>query len=265
LLHEALLSDLVVPVMLAQAPEHRSAARCAAHLAESTWLRPDLVVARREQFRPELGCVTGTPLLVVEVTSPASLDRDLGAKREMWARHGVPCYWVVRVSGEETHLHVFELQGDELVERARLTRGDTYWAHEPFKIELSPSALLQTVPAEMATTWRVKMSKHAQGLDLPAADEDIPADVFCTRWPTGAEKVELEDGCPVFYGAWDDRDVETAERTYPGRTVRLDQPAGEPGTLRVLPAPRKSPGVQPASVVHPRTAGLIKIDIPGDV
>jgi hypothetical protein len=168
LLHEALLSDLVVPVMLAQAPEHRSAARCAAHLAESTWLRPDLVVARREQFRPELGCVTGTPLLVVEVTSPASLDRDLGAKREMWARHGVPCYWVVRVSGEETHLHVFELQGDELVERARLTRGDTYWAHEPFKIELSPSALLQTVPAEMATTWRVKMSKKEKGRLLHA-------------------------------------------------------------------------------------------------
>ena len=233
LLHQILVSDLVVPVMLAEGPEHRSLAQFGARLSERTWLCPDLVVARREQFNAERCWVTGTPLLVVEVASDASLARDLGPKRALWARFGVPAYWVVHFDGDDLRVSVFELDHGELLEQAWLTWGDTYWASQPFKFELSPSGLFETLPRALAT-GRPKMRKMS-GPDLPPADREIPIDVFGARWPTGAEKMELEDGCPVFYGQWDERDVELAERTYPGRTVRLDQAAGEPGTLRVLP------------------------------
>jgi Uma2 family endonuclease len=36
-----------------------------------------------------------TPLLVVEVLSPYTRSRDFGAKREFYARAGIPEYWVV--------------------------------------------------------------------------------------------------------------------------------------------------------------------------
>lgn len=234
LLHQILVSDLVVPIMLAEGPEHRSLAQFGARLSERTWLRPDLVVARREQFDTERCWVTGTPLLVVEVASDASLERDLGAKRDLWARFGVPAYWVVHFDGDDLRISIFEQDHGELLERAWLTSGDSYQASLPFKIEVAPGTLFETVPKTLATR-RTTMRKDS-GPDLPPPDQEITADVFGARWPTGAEKVELEDGCPVFYGEWDERDVELAELAYPGRIVRLDQPAGEPGTLRVIPA-----------------------------
>jgi hypothetical protein len=95
---------------------------------------------------------------------------------------------------------------------------------------------------------------------LPSADEEILADVFGARWPTGAEKAELEDGCPVFYGRWDERDVEIAERTYPGRIVLLDQEAGEPGTLRILPS-----GDPPIDAFALPVATEVSTDVTDDV
>jgi hypothetical protein len=235
LLHQVLVSDLVVPVMFAEAAEHRSLTQFGVRPAGNLWLRPDLVVARREQLRSGLPYVTGVPLLVVEVASEASLTRDLGAKKDLWARIGVPSYWVVHLRGEEPELCVFELVDGRYAEQARLGWGESLWVTEPFKIELSPDRMFERFPRKLAAKWRGNMSKNSV-LALPSADEEILADVFGARWPTGAEKAELEDGCPVFYGTWDERDVEIAQRTYPGRKILLDQKAGDPGTLRVLPS-----------------------------
>jgi hypothetical protein len=262
LLHQVLVSDLVVPVMLAEAPEQRSLTQFGARLSERTLLRPDLVVARREQFQLEPGHVTGTPQLVVEVASEASIERDLGAKRELWARFGLPAYWVVHFDDEDLRVSVFELDDGELVERAWLTWGDSYWATEPFKIEVSPGAFFETLPRTLAATRRGTMPKQS-GPDLPPADREIEVDVFAARWPTAAEKVELEDGCPVFYGTWDERDLEIAERAYPGREVRLDQPEGEPGTLRVMPSPEGDETEVTGSTAR-RAPSIIKINVPGE-
>jgi hypothetical protein len=258
LLHEVLVSDLVVPIMLAESTEHRSLTRFGARPADNTLLRPDLVLAGREQFRSDRPYVTGVPLLVVEVASAASLARDLGAKKDLWARAGVPSYWVVRLRGREIELCIFELAGGRYAERARLGRGDSLWVTEPFKIELSPDRMFERLPHGLAGRWRRNMAGNAIP-GLPAADEEILADVFGARWPTGAEKAELEDGCPVFYGTWDERDVEIAQRTYPGRVVLLDQEAGEPGTLRVLPSGMPSAevfAVPPAKVTGTTMTGL---------
>jgi len=222
--------------MLSEAPEQRSLTQFGARPAVDTWLRPDLVVARHEQFRKNAAYVTGAPLLVVEVTSAASAARDLGVKKELWARFGVPSYWVVHCAEGDIELHVFELEDGVYVQRARLVKGEALWATEPFKIELSPDEIFDRLPRTLAADWRGTMPINP-GPDLPPADSPIDVDVFGSRWPTAAEKVELEDGCPVFYGAWDQRDVEIAQRAYPGRVVLLDQPAGRHGTLRVLPGP----------------------------
>ncbi|GIG58640.1 hypothetical protein Lfu02_30120 [Longispora fulva] len=59
------------------------------------------------------------------------------------------------------------------------------------------------------------------GPDLPPPHEPFKTDAFETRWPTGATKCELIDGALIFSGAFDDRDVQTASRAYPGRRVQL--------------------------------------------
>lgn len=70
------------------------------------------------------------------------------------------------------------------------------------------------------------------GPDLPQPDELFSIDVYQYRWPTGAEKAELWDGVLVFYGDFDHRDVDIAQRAYPGRRVRLDP---ESHSIRVHP------------------------------
>jgi hypothetical protein len=64
------------------------------------------------------------------------------------------------------------------------------------------------------------------GPDLPATDELFTIDAWRHRWPTGAEKVELARGVPVFTGQFDHRDVETAQLCYPDRRVFLNADGG---------------------------------------
>jgi Uma2 family endonuclease len=65
-------------------------------LSRITVLQPDLVYVERAR----LGIVTeraieGAPTLVVEVLSPSTDARDRGAKQALYARYGVPYYWIV--------------------------------------------------------------------------------------------------------------------------------------------------------------------------
>lgn len=65
-------------------------------LSPITVLQPDLVYIETAR----LGIVTeraieGTPTLVVEVLSPSTDARDRGVKQALYARHGVPFYWIV--------------------------------------------------------------------------------------------------------------------------------------------------------------------------
>jgi hypothetical protein len=75
------------------------------------------------------------------------------------------------------------------------------------------------------------------GPDLPAASELFTVDVWQYRWPTGTEKAELYDGVLVFGGAFDQRDVEIAQRAHPGRRIVLN--AG--GGLEVHPSGQSIP------------------------
>ncbi|GLZ11055.1 hypothetical protein Acsp04_12900 [Actinomadura sp. NBRC 104425] len=240
LLHQVLVSDLVVPIGLAETEDQESLTGFGARLADDTWLRSDLMVFRKEQARDDLWYIDGGPLLAVEVASDASRAADLGPKKEMYERFGVPSYWVVDLNGDEPEVEVFELGCDgRYAEAVRVTRGRSRKLTRPFPIELAPDVIFDRLPRRSAArrTAAVPDQPHRIGPDLPHCEEPILIDAFGHRWPTGAEKVELWDGCPVFYGEWDERDVEIAQRAYPGRVIRLDQPPGEPGTMTVLPGP----------------------------
>lgn len=234
LLHEVLVSDLVVPVLLAQRADLRSRKHAGLRLAGDTLLCPDLVVFRPDRLDPR-GRVCGAPSLVIEVVSPASRSRDLGRKKDTYARYGAQDYWVVDPGdGAEVSIQVYELKGDGYAECAVVGPGESYSATRPLQMELAPGQIFDRTSRWDNSTRRKTME---YGPDLPSSEEPILLDAFRHRWPTGAEKVELEDGCPIFYGTWDERDVTIAERAYPGRVVRLDQPLGEPGTMTVLPGP----------------------------
>jgi ferredoxin len=57
---------------------------------------PDVAVVRVPQRGVEWLPITGSPIgLVVEVVSPSSRARDLGSKRDLYWRCGVPAYWTV--------------------------------------------------------------------------------------------------------------------------------------------------------------------------
>lgn len=80
-------------------------------MSDDTLLIPDLIFVSRERSGI-LGEKTmdGPPDLVVEVLSPGTRRRDLGIKRELYARFGVREYWIV--DPERETVTVFVLAGD---------------------------------------------------------------------------------------------------------------------------------------------------------
>jgi Uma2 family endonuclease len=69
-----------------------------------TVVQPDLVVICDQTKLDEQGC-RGAPDLVIEITSPGSLSRDLKTKLNLYEKHGVKEYWVV--SPSEKTISVF--------------------------------------------------------------------------------------------------------------------------------------------------------------
>ena len=92
LLLGALVDRHVMPLLLGllyRAP-------CAVFLPGESAVEPDLlyVSASRRHIIAYRGC-EGAPDLVVEILSPSNRGHDLVVKRELYARHGVPEYWIV--------------------------------------------------------------------------------------------------------------------------------------------------------------------------
>ncbi len=85
------------------------------YLGPNDVVQPDLVVianARLDMYRPE-GIVDGPPDLVVEVLSPSTRRTDLVRKMALYARSGVPEFWVA--DPEQRTFAVNVLVGDAYV------------------------------------------------------------------------------------------------------------------------------------------------------
>jgi len=88
-------------------------------LSRITVLQPDLVYVERAR----LGIVTeraieGAPTLVVEVLSPSTDARDRGVKQALYARYGVPFYWIVDSAAGT--VQALRLSGESYEAAARL-------------------------------------------------------------------------------------------------------------------------------------------------
>ncbi len=65
-------------------------------LSDTTVIQPDIVyveVARLAAISAR--GIEGPPTLAIEVLSPSTAPIDRGVKRQLYARHGVPSYWIV--------------------------------------------------------------------------------------------------------------------------------------------------------------------------
>ena len=91
-------------------------------LGDDEVVQPDLIFVLNEHLdRLTRKNVHGAPDLVIEILSPGSTRLDRVKKRELYARHGVPEYWIVS-PGERT-VEVLRLQ-DKQYELAGLYEED---------------------------------------------------------------------------------------------------------------------------------------------
>jgi Uma2 family endonuclease len=88
-------------------------------LGETTIVQPDLLYLDpgRAGLVSDRG-IEGAPTLVVEILSPSTTVIDRATKTQLYARHGVPYYWIVDPEARTVEAYVLVAQGYELVRRA---------------------------------------------------------------------------------------------------------------------------------------------------
>ena len=93
-------------------------------LSDSDVVEPDLLFISNERMGIIAALnVQGAPDLVVEIHSPSTAQRDLTAKRELYARHGVKEYWPIDPVART--VTVLLLRDGEFVEVGVYKEGDT--------------------------------------------------------------------------------------------------------------------------------------------
>lgn len=125
--HASVIMNLILNVF---APLVRSLGLCMftapveVFLGEGNPVQPDLVILSPEHrhLRSARG-VEGPPPLVVEVLSPSNPEHDRLVKRGLYARAGIPEYWIV--SPEAAVIEVLTLDGDRYRTHARVAGDET--------------------------------------------------------------------------------------------------------------------------------------------
>lgn len=99
--------------------------------------RPDVLVVDEDLVGGQ--SVDGTPLLVVEIHSPATRVLDLTEKRLVYAEAQVPAYWLI--DPDAMTLTILELAGGSYVERAVLTGDMEIAVNLPFAMTVLPASI----------------------------------------------------------------------------------------------------------------------------
>ncbi len=118
--HQEMLRRLVLDFSAAAPPDaHVFFAPFDVVLAPTVVLQPDLLVILSHNAAVLQEVVRGAPDLVVEVLSPSTADWDRRRKKQLYARHGVPEYWIVDGPAEALEIHRLDA-GAALYRRAEL-------------------------------------------------------------------------------------------------------------------------------------------------
>lgn len=109
-------------------------------LSDITVIQPDIVYLDTARL-PAITSrgIEGPPTLVVEILSLSTIQIDRGVKFQLYARHGVPCYWIV--DPEARVIEAYQLTGEAYEPRARMQ------GSEP--VVLPPFPDLALVPASI--------------------------------------------------------------------------------------------------------------------
>jgi len=124
--------------------------------------RPDVIVAPAEYAQRTPFPIEGA-LLVVEVVSPTSALRDTETKRALYARAGVPSYWIVVPELDAPTIALAELTLDDAGGSYRYA---THYTSDAFATE-RPWPVRVDLPALSAK--RARVLRHAAGAH-PAGD-----------------------------------------------------------------------------------------------
>ena len=110
--------------------------------ARPTVRQPDLMVVADSVLQGAR--ITQPPLLVVEIVSSSSIERDLVATRRDYARAGAPHYWIVLPDVPE--VVCLRLVNGEYVEDQRSVGHQPVALTEPFDVCIVAAALVRTAP-----------------------------------------------------------------------------------------------------------------------
>jgi Uma2 family endonuclease len=104
-----------------------------------TSVQPDLCVTRKVDLVPGRS-YGGVPVLAVEVLSPSSLGIDKLLKRQVYARLGVPSYWIVDV--DKPSVSVLTLADGGYLDTVTAAGDEPLTLAEPFPVTFRPTDLL---------------------------------------------------------------------------------------------------------------------------
>lgn len=102
--------------------------------------QPDVIVARKGELTMER--LAKAPMLAVEVISPTSGLRDANLKKAVYARMGVPSFWLVLPDLDQPALTVFELEAGEYRQVAHVVGDEPFEAQQPFPVRVVPADLV---------------------------------------------------------------------------------------------------------------------------
>lgn len=109
-------------------------------LEDTTIVQPDVLFIAHDRFglRSARG-IEGAPTLDVEILSPSTVETDRHRKLRLYARFGIPWYWIV--DPDTRSVEVYRLKGARYALASRHA-GDEASAAEPFAgLTLTPDAL----------------------------------------------------------------------------------------------------------------------------
>jgi len=124
----AALKAMASPLVLYTAPS--------TELSDDSMPEPDIAIADPNDARTLQG---GSVRIAIEI-SDATLDTDMGRKARLYARHGVPEYWVVDVEGRVIH-QMWSPAGDSYAERREIAFGGPISAATVIDLSVNSAAL----------------------------------------------------------------------------------------------------------------------------
>lgn len=108
-------------------------------LSDTSIVQPDIVfVATDHQGRMSDRGIEGAPTLAIEVLSPSTRTIDRHTKMQLYARHGIPWYWLVDPDARTVEVFALEAESYALRKRAE--------ADEPLRADPFPDLLIPLTP-----------------------------------------------------------------------------------------------------------------------